>query len=212
MSEKKEQSSMSPDPRPRCLYLVRDSFGRKLMEHRGVPAEQRVSFEDFVSGAAPHADAVVPVHSGSAPELRDEVDRICAEQGTPSVGLQLLSTKIVCGPAVVPDRTACYACYRKRAAQHAGTAHPYDMEAALTGLPEGFSPLHLAVASGLLELALADIAAGTTGLGGAVRTFSLISGAVSSAATVSVNRCPRCGDRFAQVRPDSAMPFPELLR
>lgn len=203
---------MEHDPRPRCLYLVRDSFGRHLTEHRGVPTERQASFEDFLNGVAPDADVVIPVHSGSAPELRDEVDRICAERGTPSAGIQLLPTKIVCGPAVVPGRTACYACYRKRAAQHAGTAHPYDMEAALTGLPEGFGPLHLSVSSGLLDLALADIAAGTTAVGGAVRTFSLVSGAVSAATTVSVNRCPRCGDRFAQERPDSAMPFPELLR
>ncbi|MFD3948210.1 cyclodehydratase [Streptomyces sp. NPDC058579] len=203
---------MAQDLRPRCLYLVRDGFGRQLAEHRGVPGELRVSFEEFLDGSAPHADVVVPVHSGGAPELRDEVDRVCAEQGTPSVGLQLLPTKLLCGPAVAPGRTACYACYRKRTAQHAGTARPYDMDAALVGLPEGFGPLHLAVASGLLDLALADVTAVPAATGGTVRTFSLVSGGVSAAATVSVDRCPRCGDRFASKRPDDAMPFPELLR
>ncbi|MFH8756581.1 cyclodehydratase [Streptomyces atroolivaceus] len=212
MSEKKEQSSMSHDPRPQCLYLVGDTFGRRLTEHRGVPPQLQVPFEDFLNDTAPHADVVVPVHAGGDPKLRDETDRICAERSTPSVGLQLLPTKILCGPVVVPGRTACYACYRKRAAQHAGTARPYDMDAALSGLPEGFGRQHLSVASGLLDLALTEIATGVTGIGGTVRTFNLVSGAVSSAVTVSVNRCPRCGGRFSQARADSAMPVPELLR
>ncbi|MCX2181113.1 cyclodehydratase [Streptomyces sp. SKN60] len=203
---------MSPTPRPECLYLVRDTFGERLTEHRGVAPELRMSFEDFLAGPAPRADVVVPVHSGAAPELRDEVDRICAERGTPSAGVQLLPTKLVCGPAVVPGRTACHACQRKRAAQHAGTAHPYDLDAALSGLLEGFGPQHVAVASGLLDLALAEIAAEATGVGGTVRTFSLVTGAVSAAATVAVNRCPRCGDRFAEDRATGSVPFPELLR
>ncbi|MFI9203506.1 TOMM precursor leader peptide-binding protein [Streptomyces sp. NPDC053048] len=204
--------SMPHDSRPQCLYIVGDTFGHRLMEHRGVPPERQVSFEDFRDGAVPHADVVVPVHSGGDPELRDEVDRICAERGIPSVGLHLQPTRIVCGPVVVPGRTACYSCYRKRAAQHAGSARQYDIDAALSGLPEGFGPQHVAVASGLLELALTEIAAGVTGIGGTVRTFNLVAGAVQAAATVSVNLCPRCGDRFTEARAASAMPVPELLR
>ncbi|MFE9697079.1 TOMM precursor leader peptide-binding protein [Streptomyces sp. NPDC006270] len=214
MSEKdeKEQGSMSHAPRPQCLYLVQDIFGRRLTEHRGVPPEQQLSYVDFASAPAPRADVVVAVHSGGDPDLRDEVDRICAERNTPSVGLQLLPTRIVCGPTVVPGRTACYACFRKRAAQHAGTARPYDMDAAVSGLPEGFGPHHVSVASGLLELALAEIAGGVTGIGGTVRAFQLVTGAVSASATVSVNLCPRCGDRFSRARADRMLPFPELLR
>ncbi|MEU9982273.1 cyclodehydratase [Streptomyces sp. NPDC050856] len=203
---------MPHDPRPQCLYIVGDTFGRRLMEHRGVPTEHQVSLEDLRHGATPPADVVVPVHSGGEPELRDEVDRICAERGTPSAGLQLQPTRIVCGPVAVPGRTACYSCYRKRAAQHAGTARHYDMDAALSGLAEGFGPQHLAAASGLLELALTEIAGGVTGIGGTVRTFNLLSGAVSASVTVSVNRCARCGDRFAEARAAGAMPVPELLR
>ena len=212
MNVKKEQSGMSHDSRPQCLYVVGTAFGRRLTEHRGIPAEQRVSFEDFRGDAAPHEDIVVPVHSGDAPELRDAVDRICAERGTPSVGLQLQATRIICGPVVVPGRTACYACHRKRAAQHAGTARHYDMDAALSGLSEGFGPQHVAVASGLLELALGEIATGIKGIGGTVRTFNLVSGAVSASTTVSVDQCPRCGDRFTQARAADAMSLPELLR
>ncbi|MCC2278361.1 cyclodehydratase [Streptomyces sp. ET3-23] len=200
------------DPCLQCLYIIGDTFGRRLVQHRGVPPERQVSFADFRDGTVPQADVVVPVHSGGDPELRDEVDRICAERGLPSAGLQLQPARLVCGPVVIPGRTACYVCHRKRAAQHAGSARHYDIDASLSGLPEGFGPQHVAVASGLLELALAEIAAGGTGIGGTVRTFSLVSGAVQSAATVSVNRCPRCGDRFAEERAASAMPVPELLR
>ncbi|MBZ6476808.1 TOMM precursor leader peptide-binding protein [Streptomyces griseocarneus] len=212
MSAKKEQSSMPHDPRPQVLYVIGDTFGQRLMEHRGVPPERQVSFEEFRDGVAPPADVVVAVHSGGDEELRDEIDRICAERGTPSVGLQLQPTRIVCGPVVVPGRTACFACHRKRAAQHAGSARHYDIDASLSGLSEGFGPQHLAVASGLVELALTEIASGVTGIGGTVRTFNLVSGAVSAASTVSVNRCPRCGDRFAEERAASAMPVPELLQ
>lgn len=201
---------MPHDPRPQCLYVVRGTFGRRLADHRRVPAELRMSFEDFQGGAAPPADVVVPVHSGSDAGLRDMVDDLCARRGTPSVGIQLLPTRMVCGPVVVPGRTACHACYRRRTAQHAGTARPYDVDAALSGLDEGFGPQHVAIASGLLELALTEITAGAPGIGGTVRTFSLVSGAVSASATVSVNRCPRCGDRFAEERAAGALPVPEL--
>ncbi|RII22269.1 hypothetical protein DSC45_00905 [Streptomyces sp. YIM 130001] len=212
MSEQKEPRTMPHNPRPQCLYLIGDAFGRSLVEHRGVPARRCASYGDFRDGAAGPEDVVVPVHSGGAHEMRDEIDRICAERGTASLGVQLLPTRIVCGPVAVPGRTACYACHRKRAAQHAGSALPYDMDAAVDGLPEGFGPHHVAVASGLLELALTEITDGVTGIGGTVRTFDLVSGAVSAAPTVSVNRCPRCGGRFARERTTGAVPFPELAR
>ncbi|MFB9903836.1 hypothetical protein [Allokutzneria oryzae] len=202
---------MSHDSRPRCLYIVRDAFGRKLADYRDVPPAHLVSFEDFRDTTALVGDVIVPVHAGSDPDLRDEVDRICAERGTPSVGLQLLPTKIVCGPVVVPGHTACHSCYRRRSAQHAAKARHLDVDASLSGLPLGFGAQHLAVASGLLELALTEIAEGVTGIGGTVRTFNLVSGSVTAAVTVAVDRCPRCGGRFAAARATGASPVPELL-
>ncbi|GAA4036167.1 hypothetical protein GCM10022247_72350 [Allokutzneria multivorans] len=202
---------MSHDSRPRCLYIVRDEFGRKLADYREVLPAQQVSIEDFRDDPALVADVVVPVHAGSDADLREEVDRICAERGIASVGVQLLPTRIVCGPAVVPGDTACHSCYRKRTAQHAAKAREFDVDASVSGLPLGFGAQHLAVASGLLELALTEIAEGVTGIGGTVRAFNLISGGVTASVTVAVDRCPRCGGRFAAARATGASPVPELL-
>jgi bacteriocin biosynthesis cyclodehydratase domain-containing protein len=180
-----------------CLYLVRDAFGEQYAETHRVAPVVRVTGSGLPGDARlARAGTIVAVHSGRLEELRDAVDRFGFERGVPTVGVELLPTRIVCGPAVIPGATACYACYLRRVEQHRDPAQPYDVGRATRGLPEGFGRPHLAIAHGLLALALAELRTGPVGLGGTVRTFDLVAGTLSTASTVAVDRCPRCSARL----------------
>ncbi|MCT9089603.1 TOMM precursor leader peptide-binding protein [Streptomyces sp. ASQP_92] len=195
---------MSPEEPADCLYLVRDAFGEQYAEAYAISPVVRVTGEELPDDTRlARAGTIVVVHSGRLEELRDAVDRFGFERGVPTVGLELLPTRIVCGPAVIPGATACYACYLRRIEQHRDPAQPYDVGPATRGLPEGFGRPHLAIAHGLLTLALAELRTGPTGLGGTVRTFDLVTGTLSSAPTVAVDRCARCGERLRAAAPDA---------
>jgi hypothetical protein len=174
-----------------CLYLVRDAFGEQYADAYQPAAVCRVTGSELPDDARLSSAAViVAVHSGRDEELRDALDRVGFERGVPTVGIELLPTRIVCGPAVIPGATACYSCYLRRIEQH------HQLGEATRGLPEGFGRMHLALAHGLLALATDELRTGPVGLGGTVRTFDLVAGTVSTASTVAVDRCPRCGARW----------------
>ncbi|WP_026123404.1 cyclodehydratase [Nocardiopsis chromatogenes] len=192
---------MSAEQSRECLYLVRDAFGEQYADAYPAAAPIRVTGSGLPDAArdAPAA-MIAAVHSGQDGELRDALDRLGFERGVPTVGVGLLPTRIVCGPAVIPGSTACYACHRRRAEQHRDPADTGDPGEASRGLPEGFGRMHLAVAHGLLELAKAEMRAGPEGIGGTVRSHDLVSGTLSTASTVAVDRCARCGDRWSGLR------------
>lgn len=187
-------SSEEPDR----LYLVRDAFGEQYAAAHPVATVCRVTGSELPDDPRlAHARTLVTVHSGRDEALRDAVDRLGFDRAVPTVGVELLPTRIVCGPAVLPGATACYACYLRRIEQHRDPTQPDDLGSATRGLPEGFGRPHLAIAHGLLTLALAELRDGPTGLGGTVRTFDLVAGKLSTASTVAVDRCPRCRPRVA---------------
>ncbi|MFE8913165.1 cyclodehydratase [Streptomyces globisporus] len=180
-----------------CLYLVRDTFGEQYARAYRPASWSRVTgsrLPDDVRLSS--ASMIVAVHSGKDEKLRDELDRLGFERSIPTVGVELLPTRIVCGPAVIPGATACYSCHLRRAEQHQDPARTGDLGAATRGLPEGFGPMHLAIAHGLLNLATAELRTGPAGLGATVRTFDLVAGTVATAVTVAVDRCTRCGARW----------------
>jgi bacteriocin biosynthesis cyclodehydratase domain-containing protein len=180
-----------------CLYLVRDAFGEQYADAHQPAAVCRVTGSELPDDARLSSAAViVAVHSGRDEELRDALDRVGFERGVPTVGIELLPTRIVCGPAVIPGATACYSCYLRRIEQHQDPAQTDQLGEATRGLPEGFGRMHLALAHGLLALATDELRTGPVGLGGTVRTFDLVAGTVSTASTVAVDRCPRCGARW----------------
>ncbi|MGW1889358.1 TOMM precursor leader peptide-binding protein [Streptomyces sp. NPDC002004] len=188
-----------------CLYLVRDAFGEQYAEAYGIPESSRVTTTAAADEAElPDAAMLVALHAGRDEAWRDTLDRIGFERNIPSVGVELLPTRIVCGPAVIPGATACYSCYLARIEQHRDPAQPYDVGRATRGLEEGFGPQHLAIAHGLLALALDELRSGPQELGGTVRTFDMVAGTFSTASTVAVDRCPRCGDRFRDRPPSGA--------
>ncbi|AEV84644.1 cyclodehydratase [Actinoplanes sp. SE50] len=187
------------------VYLVRDAFGTGYAEAYGIRAAIPVTGSVLPDDARlSTARIIVALHAGRDDDLRDALDRAGFDRGVPTVGVELLPTRIVCGPAVIPGATACHACYRRRIEQHRDPGRPYDLSAATRDLPEGFGRPHLAVTHGLLGLALAEMRGGPVGLGGTVRTFDLVAGTLSSASTVAVDRCRRCGARFRDGAPAGA--------
>jgi bacteriocin biosynthesis cyclodehydratase domain-containing protein len=184
-----------------CLYLARDAFGEQYVKVYQTAASCRVTGSELPDDARlSRAAMIVAVHSGRDEELRDALDRLGFERGVPTVGVELLPAGIVCGPAVIPGATACYSCYLRRVEQHQDRAQAYRVGEATRGLPEGFGRMHLAIAHGLLTLATAELRTGPVGLGGTVRTFDLVTGTLSTSSTVAVDRCPRCGARWGDLR------------
>jgi bacteriocin biosynthesis cyclodehydratase domain-containing protein len=184
-----------------CLHLVRDTFGEQYAHAYQTAASSRVTGSDLPDDPRlPRAAMIVAVYSGRDEELRDALDRFGFERGIPTVGVELLPTGIVCGPAVIPGATACYSCYVRRAEQHQDPARTDRVAEATRDLPEGFGRMHLAIAHGLLALATAELRKGPDGLGGTVRKFDLVAGVVSTASTVALDRCPRCSARWVDRR------------
>ncbi len=184
-----------------CLYLVRDAFGEQYADAYQAAASSRVTGSELPDDdRLSHAAVIAAVYSGQDEKLRDALDRLGFERGVPTVAVELLPTRIVCGPAVIPGATACYDCYLRRVEQHRDPAQTDPVGEATRGLPEGFGRMHLAIAHGLLTLAMAELRTGPVGLGGTVRTFDLVAGTLSTASTVAVDRCPRCGARWGDRR------------
>lgn len=208
----------------RCLFVIDGAFGQDLFKYRARPYDRSLSSEHLAFGDYTDIDVLFVLHSNADTQLRDHIEKIGFDKGIPSVGLQLLPNRLICGPVVVPGITACWQCFRKRSDQHAGSLHPYDIDIAVTGLDEGYGPQHLAVASGLVSLALAEISTiisksnpsvhngSEASVGGTVRSFDMVSGALSSASTVATNRCTRCGFRFDALRKASNSIFLELFK
>ncbi len=178
--------------------MVRDRFGHALRAGLDLPRPVTCGPAEVTPELVAGADQVVCVHAGHDSGLRDALDAVAYAQGVPSVGVELLPARIVCGPVTIPGRTACYACFEKRLRQHRAGDDGYDLDAATRDLPEGFGPQHVAIARSFLAQALEEIRTGPSGLGGTVRAFDLVSGVPSSAGTLSVNGCRRCGGRFRE--------------
>lgn len=186
------------------LIVARDRFGLAVVEELGAPPGAVLVLSSRLHPAhLPFGDPIVVAHAGHDPELRSTIDAVAFERGVPSVGVELLPTRIVCGPVVVPGRTACYGCAERRLLQHSGERVP--LEVSTRDLPEGFATHHAAIAAGLVRAALAEIAAPRPGPGGTVRVFDLVTGAVRASHTIAVNRCPRCSDRFRGDQPVRAL-------
>jgi len=185
-----------------ALFVLRGSYAARVADRIGVPAERRVVVHrQLYPAEIPWAPVLVAVGAGRDRAFRDRLDATAFLRGIPSVGLELLPTQLVCGPAVRPGRTACYVCYTRRLDQH-GVAHPAT-DAATMDLPEGYGPEHVAIGVGLLRDAVDEVTGDrdvTGGIGGTVRTLDLVTGALSVAPTTAVNLCGRCGGRYADQR------------
>lgn len=126
------------------------------------------------------------------------IDDACHEAGTPWTLAEWHSTRLTCGPAVVPGHGPCYHCYQRRWASH----HPaperelvieraYARDPAL-GLPGYIGPLVEVAAAAAHEM-LQD----PPRHAGRLRLLDVLSGAVQETAVLNIHACPRCGLRHA---------------
>lgn len=137
----------------------------------------------------PDSELLVLATSGEREVITRMTDDAAFAWQRPWVHVQLEPTMVRCGPAVIPGRTACHECYRKRRMQHS------------RGLPatpvrevQGWGAHHVEIALGLTVHALTELRTGppATAIGGTVRTFDLVEGQIAANPVVAVNGCTRC--------------------
>lgn len=137
----------------------------------------------------PDSEMLVLATSGDRDALVQMTDDAAFAWRRPWVHVQLETTAVRCGPAVIPGRTACHECYRRRRQQHSrGTDRPVVREV------EGWGAHHLEIALGMSVHAIAELRSGLppTAIGATVRTFDLVEGNTEQNPVVAVNRCTRC--------------------
>ncbi|WP_147681442.1 TOMM precursor leader peptide-binding protein [Actinomyces ruminicola] len=183
------------------LVIYAGEFGRRVVDLLDTShARLHDATGPVYTASLPYASRIISVWSGHRPEDRDRIDSVAFARAVPAVGVELLPTSLECGPVVVPGRTACYGCYRRRLQQH--QERTVSLMRAGAKLPAGFSGGEVAIAVGFIGQALSDMErrdAGTA-LGGEVRVFDLIRGDLHKYETVAVDRCERCGSRYDRFR------------
>jgi bacteriocin biosynthesis cyclodehydratase domain-containing protein len=141
----------------------------------------------------PRADVIVLATSHERPRIYEAADQAAFAWKVPWFGVHSTATDVVCGPVVIPGRTACHQCYVRRRSQHARPEHG----TATTGdrYPAGYPAHHVGIAAAFAQQALDEALQPTDsggGIGGTVRKFDQISGSTNRASVVAVDRCPRC--------------------
>jgi bacteriocin biosynthesis cyclodehydratase domain-containing protein len=178
-----------------AVFVKRGLFAARVVEALGVPPGQVLDAAEPVYPAhIPYASILITLTPGRDSGLRDRMDSLAFTCGMPSLGVELHPSLILCGPVVIPGRTACFLCYERRSEQHQPGLVARLREDA--ELPEGFANHHVIIGAGLIDVALREVVSGPEGVGGTVRSFDLSTGMVTQASTLAVDHCPRCGARF----------------
>ncbi|MFF7727403.1 TOMM precursor leader peptide-binding protein [Streptomyces sp. NPDC008001] len=182
------------------LVLASGAFGKDVarrLEHGPREAGHALTVMEIDEGTHPslwpRADLIVLATSHERPRIDEAADRAAFAWGTPWFGVHTTATEVLCGPVVVPGRTACHQCYVRRRNQHRraghGTAGPGDRH------PTGYPVHHVGIATAFARQAVEEAlrpAAGEEEIGGTVRKFDQITGATSRASVIAVDRCTRC--------------------
>ena len=186
---------------PRLLVLTVGGFGDRV----GARLAQRypgAEVIDAVAGTHPAAwpttDVLIVAAEYDHPELFEAVERAAFAWRRPWFPVLLDHPYLRCGPVVVPSRTACHRCFRRRRRQHAKTPGLWDdhRPPALPGSADrvrGFAGFHVGLATGLAVRAVADARNDSGGPpGGWVRTVGLVDGVPQRSGVIAVDGCQRC--------------------
>ncbi|MEV5975724.1 TOMM precursor leader peptide-binding protein [Streptomyces sp. NPDC052114] len=182
------------------LVLASGAFGKDVarrLEHGPRQPGHAVTVMEIDEGTHPslwpRADLVVLAGSHERPRIDEATDRAAFAWGTPWFGVHTTATEVLCGPVVIPGRTACHQCYVRRRNQHRrpghGTAGPGERH------PTGYPVHHVGIAAAFARQAIEEALrppADAEAIGGTVRKFDQITGATSRASVVAVDRCARC--------------------
>ncbi|MEV6978344.1 TOMM precursor leader peptide-binding protein [Kitasatospora sp. NPDC093806] len=140
----------------------------------------------------PHADLIVLATSQERPRIAEALDHAAFDWRVPWFGIHTTATDVLCGPVVVPGRTACHRCYVRRRDQHqrpGHTAAPGDDR-----YPTGYPRHHVGIAAAFALHAVDEALRGPEENApyATVRRFDQIAGTTSRSSVVAVDRCTRC--------------------
>src|SRR3954453_15107848 len=148
---------------PSLLVLTVGGFGDRVGE--GLARRYRGAVVlDAVAGTHPAAwpdtDVLVVAAEYDHPELFEAVERAAFAWRRPWFPVLLDHPYLRCGPVVVPDRTACHRCFRRRRRQHAKTPGLWDDHQppalpASADRSRGYAGYHVGLAAGLAVRAVA---------------------------------------------------------
>uniref|UniRef100_A0AAU3GU00 TOMM leader peptide-binding protein n=1 Tax=Streptomyces sp. NBC_01401 TaxID=2903854 RepID=A0AAU3GU00_9ACTN len=183
------------------LVLASGPFGKGVARRLEQGAAERgydTALQEIDQGTHPslwpRAELIVLATSHERPRIAEATDRAAFAWGTPWFGVHTTATEVVCGPVVVPGRTACRECYVRRRAQHRRPGH----DTAAVGddrYPTGFPVHDVGIAAAFAQQAVDEVFATPEddgAPGGTVRKFDQISGATHRSSVVAVDRCGRC--------------------
>lgn len=185
--------------RPTVLVLHASDFGHEVAAQLQTTAEIDVLTQDVEEGTHPAfwptADVIVLAGSTDRPRLVEMIEESAFAWRLPWIDVQLEPTVLRCGPTVIPGRTACHGCFRRRRRQHGLV----DLE--LPGQDvapvSGYAPFHVSAAVALCRQAVHEATSPLhpTAVGGTVRTLDLVDGDTARNPVVAIDRCPRCRPR-----------------
>lgn len=182
------------------LVLASGLFGTDVarrLEHGSRQRGHDTTLVDIEEGTHPslwpRADLIVLATSQERPRIYEAADRAAFAWRTPWFSLHTTATEVLCGPVVIPGRTACHRCYTLRRNQHRRPEHT----TASTGnrYPTGYPVHHVGIAAGFAQQAIDEALRTPDGNGaviGTVRRFDQITGATNRSLVVAVDRCARC--------------------
>jgi bacteriocin biosynthesis cyclodehydratase domain-containing protein len=179
------------------LILASGAFGSAVTDRLGGLYETTVQNVDAGTHPSmwPYADLMILSVSHERPRIAAGLDQASFAWGVPWLEICLEPTEVRVGPVVVPGRTACYACFLRRRAQHRRVE---PTSAGTDKHPTGFAAHHVGIAAAFARQAVCEVfAPDPEALGGTVRRFNLVSGATSRSAVVATDRCARCRRRHS---------------
>jgi bacteriocin biosynthesis cyclodehydratase domain-containing protein len=189
--------------KPSLLVLTVGGFGDRVGERLAQRYPDAV-LVDAVAGTHPatwpSTDVMVLAAEYDHPELFEAVEWAAFAWRRPWFPVLLDHPYLRCGPVVIPSRTACHRCFRRRRRQHAKTPRIWDeyRPPAVAGSADrvrGYAGYHIGLAAGLAIRAVSD-ALEPAGTGVAapawVRTIGLVDGAPHRAGVTPVDGCDRC--------------------
>ncbi|MCF4139620.1 TOMM precursor leader peptide-binding protein [Streptomyces sp. Tue 6430] len=182
------------------LVLASGAFGKDVarrLEHGAPERGHDITTMEMDEGTHPslwpRADLIVLATSHERSRINEAADRAAFAWGTPWFGVYSTATEVMCGPVVVPGRTACHQCYVRRRNQHRRPEH----STADTGdrHPTGYPVHHVGIAAAFARQAVEEalrLPDDEEAIGGTVRKFDQITGGTSRSAVIAVDRCARC--------------------
>jgi len=96
-----------------CLVKHFSSFGIKKIEM--IKTSKNEIFKNRIENLTPKdIDVLILSSIGNENRVHEEINKICIKNDIPFLTSRLFTDRAEIGPFVIPHKTACYICYKKR--------------------------------------------------------------------------------------------------